>query len=323
MLNVPGHQGFRERTWAELFAGLVLLGGAAILALYWYVQNALEFGNPFFPTTFQIFGQSITSKGANIGQQGTFSWASLFLSLRDLVEVKLFSVSTYTPDLTQMTGWGFFVLCCGLPACICAVISNRAFRIIVGCFLLSLASLFGWVANDPWNLRFALWFAGVFPIGFGMFIDSVAFQPLKSFWIAMATVCLVLDLIGVWGSGYRKADWIANIGHPLSTRTMRRQFGYTEIDLIPHGVTLGYCGDEGSPLYVMIGPEFSHRLVYLPLTNTTELSCIMRTEHIKYFCMCSDQSRQMPGIEEEVRAGHLKQLGRHVFVLPDAQEEGQ
>lgn len=251
------------KTSGWVMSGLFLAG--LTLALYWYVRNLCLFSNPVYPADLRLFGKLLAGDGhGSMWQQGGFSLKSLGATVSDIVTRRIFdNAGPYTPDLNYMTGWGWFAVCVGLPAAAIQCFRNRRFFWVLSMFLLAMALVLAFVASDPWNMRFLLWFPAVFALGWAFLIEDVRDATVRRAALCLATLCLAMNVLSTLNNGLASPeDWRYYRHASVKARVSRSSFDGIG-RAVPAGATVAYFMGPMDPVYVLYGSEMNRRLFWL------------------------------------------------------------
>lgn len=260
-----------------------------ILALtmtgFWYVRNYMLFSNPFHPADFSLFGKLIFGTGHGWGQQGTFNLSSMLSGLNEIFTERIFDrAGRFDPDLGIKAGWGWFCFAVGIPTAFFALFLNRAYSITAICFFLSLASLFGWVSNDPWNMRFTLWFPAIFALGFGCTLSHLRHRFIKEILIGLSLFCCLLNLIGTLDTGNNNRDaWRQWIQTPWYQRSINSEQVSRIQKKVPSAEVIASFICHLDQIYTLSNSNFSRRIHELQVdVRTRDFANAMRNNGIRY-----------------------------------------
>lgn len=307
-----------------------LLATATLLAGYWYVRNALVFGNPFYPAEPRIFGKYFFGGDAEgRARQGVLlSGDALVENMSQLVRHRIFDRGPFTYSLKDMAGWGWLVFCCGGPALLWGLIGSgrrRELRWLALIFGLSLAGLLSSVVPDPWNLRFALWFPAL-PVLAVAAVTSELRDPLSRRALAsVALVCLLLNAVGTLDMG-RLPPWMWQrmASFPVLERStaalglfMGRNY-FDALQTIPPGEPIGYNTNYNGWIYPLYGPDLSHAARYVPIGPQTDVVLAMRQREVRYLFISLPPPGVRLRIDAEVARGRLREVGKELYVTNDA-----
>jgi len=302
-----------------LMAGGFVLAASLFLGTYWYARNYLMFDNPFHPTDFRIFGHLVFGDGHGQGQQGAFKWNSIVLNFQDLIEKKILDRSEpYTADLGGMAGWGWFIFSCGLPASLLALRMRSDYRWLATGFLLSLTCLFGFVAPDPWNLRFASWFPALFVIGYGIVTSHIKTLLLRWSLIFLAIICSLMNFMACISTGYTKPqEWKARAGISVWDRTIVHENVKNDLSMIPAGEKFGYFTRPNAWIYPLYGPDYSRMISYLKLRRDMDIVSKMNNARLRYLLLFEADKEWLEYLDLNVSQGRMKRLTHHLYCLAE------
>ncbi|MCP4656778.1 MAG: hypothetical protein GY856_15300 [bacterium] len=303
-----------------------LVGGAGlVVAGYWFTRNSLVFGNPFHPTDFHLFGHLIFGTGEGQGQQGTISFTSLAQNLEALLREKIFdSAGPYHHSLTDMTGWGWFGFCCGLPALAYGLIARAPVRWLAGGFLVSLVGLLACVSPDPWNMRFALWFPALLALSFVLAVSRLRIRAIRRSFYLLATTCLALNFIGTLDIGFLPPRaWKLMAGLPLAERSAAALGPYfgsrymRALEAIPREEVIGYNVNYNGWIYPLYDADLSRRILFVPIHHDTDVAEAMLQRDLRYLFVSLPPPVARFRIAAAVATGGLKQIGENLYVRQD------
>lgn len=306
-------EGGVSRGWV---AGLVLL--AAVVGGFWYVRNIVTFRNPVYPAELRV-GKHVLARGVpSEGQQGRFALTSLTGSLHALVSRKIYdSEGPYTPDLGNTSGWGWFVFACGIPALGLALLRSAEFRWIAAAFGLSLVLLLGFVSNDPWNMRFALWFPALLVIGFFVSIQCVTVRPVLWGLGCLAVACSLLNFVATLGTGYHRVeDWRTYAATPVWDRklVLSDEMG-AGLWKVRNATVLGYFSSGNAWVYPLYGPDLKRRIRYLPLGHGRDVVRQMKDAGVQTLFLFDVDEGWRKVMDSAAEGGAIRALGRGGYVL--------
>lgn len=315
----------REEQKQIFVSASVILIAAIFLGGYWYVRNYTMFDNPFYPTDFRICGKLYFGDGLRHGgQQGTFKLESISLNFKDLTN-KIFDPATYSADLGGMTGWGWFVFSCGLPAGLLALFLKREIRWLSAGFLLSLACLFGFVTPDPWNMRFATWFPAIFVVSFASITSGLKIKSISWSLISLAIIGSSLNFMGCISTGYAQPqEWRSRAKVSVWDRTTISDTVANAVHkyvlFSPNGDTINYITHGNAMIYQFYGPAFSRRIQYLQLRMDMDILDQMKSK--KAHCLILLEWDQGIGewhklLEQNVELKKMKHVSDFVYCLAD------
>lgn len=288
-----------------------------ILALsmtgFWYVRNYILFSNPFYPTDFSLFGHLVFGTGHGLGQQGTFKLSSIIGSLNETFAERIFDrIGRFDPDLGMKAGWGWFCFAGGIPTALIALFLNRAYCIMAISFFLSLASLFGWVANDPWNMRFTTWFPAIFALGFGCTLLHLRHSFIKDILIGLSLLFCLLNLIGTLDTNdFDRGTWRQWIQTPWDQRSINVEQNARIQKKVPSADAIAYYISHVDQIYTLNNPNFSRQVKALQVdVRTRDFAKAMRDKGLSYLYF--PRLRLPP--DPEWKVPMLKQIKEGTFV---------
>jgi hypothetical protein len=160
--RVPSQE--REKDWVLT----AMLAIAAMAGSYWYLVNAVEHGNPFYPVP---VGKSASSR-ISLGEStvvGGPTPTRMIKSIADLWGRRIWRLDgIHNPMIPNQAGWGIVILAVGIPAAGWMVVRRPAARIPAAAFALSMCSVFLLVEFDTWNGRFVMWLPGLLAAAAGV-----------------------------------------------------------------------------------------------------------------------------------------------------------
>jgi hypothetical protein len=284
-----------RKSWA---VGLAVL--AAAVGGFWYVRNALWYGNPVHP---------VTAGGVQVRMVTLQAGPSLFAlgeNLRALLGSRMDDhQEAYGAMLKNIAGWGWVGFACGIPALIVGAREDvRVRRLALG-FAVSLVSVLLFVASDPYSLRFVLFFPIVLAV-------AVARIEARRFVRIIAVPALLIQ--------FASTTFPSNLP-PAAVAALARQ-GWRERSLAPllgaspPAPAVGLCTDYRNVAYLLYRPDYSTRVVYLGSKDAGEMVADMRRAGLRYvYCAFSETWRE-EDLRLAVERGALRASGRW-HSLPD------
>ncbi len=295
-----------------------------LLATYWYLRNLAVHGNPFYPTSFQLFGRSITGVGGNADQLGTVSGTAFFLNFKILLTEKIFdSLDEFTVSLNGITGWGWFVFAIGLPLLAYGVARDHRVRWLAAGALVSLGCLFATVSPDPWNMRFALWLPAFPAITYVLMVPTLRIAAVRWAFHALATLCLALNFAGSLDTGrFSPAVWRSMAELPVLERSTA-SLGYLiggsyggALSAVPPGETLGYNVGSNGWIYPLYGADFRQRICFVRIVNA-DVKEEMKRCGVRLLFVSRTFPHEMPPVEDELQRNGLAKIREGLFYLQD------
>jgi hypothetical protein len=170
---------------------------AVFVGTYWYMVNAYEFYNPFYPIPVGRGGKVKATPG--VGQTVTFPMPREMLrNMRDIFGPRL--LQTGKPidyNLGGSNGWGWTATLLGIPALAWVLLRRPGWRLPASCFAVSVCATLMLVEHDVWNARFVMWLPALFACGLGV---CVLEAPQQDGWRMMGMLwgAAVLILATWW-----------------------------------------------------------------------------------------------------------------------------
>jgi len=303
---------------------ILLLASSLFIGLYWYARNFAVFDNPFHPTDFRIGDHLIFGTGDAVqfgpGQRGSASLTVMWENLRLFIKERIFDKSgEYSSHLSNMSGWGWFSFSCGIPALAYALVFVRQLRILIILFILSLISLFTFITNDPWYMRFTLWFPIVFALSFACLISNLSYKWLRGIFMSLGILCALLNWIAVLNVGEISVDDFKRMMNlsPLHRSTAELTNHYEgafkkALQIIPKDEVTGFCFPNNGWAYPLYDSDYSRHLVYVPIEDTG-FTRYMRDQGIHYLFIERITPEQTALIQKAVEEGSLTKIEEFLF----------
>jgi hypothetical protein len=259
---------------------IVLLSGALILGLYWYVRNLYLEGNPFYPIE--------VSKGEGLSletsQGQALSFRRLSENIRDFVGK--FGDKNYAiiPSLPNTTGWGWFSYGLGMISLVWAFIRHRKLRILFLAFGISLATLFMSSPLTPFNMRYATWFPALLSLTFAIFFESIPHRMKleRGAFAIIFSLCLALNILMTLNyNRITSVHFSRMLSEPVMSRDAVKLHldlpAYYEnaLELVPRTETLGFNVHGNGFVYPLYRADFSQRLAFIPFYTSVAEGCEM------------------------------------------------
>ena len=305
----PGR--FSAGAWALVLA-------AVALGSYWYFRNWFRFGSPLYPV---VLGES-SEDGI---QSGAFSLSSLRAALAMLASGGLLDGGPVIANLWKMTGWGWFAVCCGIPASAAAALFSSRYRTLLAAFLFSAATVLGTVVPDSSCLRFLLFFPPVLCIGFFVFLETA--HPPAALRAAFAALA-AWTLLFCGGSALTNAgglDWRRLRAHPRSTFSNLRALSLRLMRKIPEDAPAAACLWREDPLYLLYGPRFTRRIETLETLGEGEGVADWLDSHGVRHLFFPRWEEWNPAVGDALRrdlaSGRIEHVGMGIFVRKDDEPE--
>lgn len=262
---------------------------------YWYGRNAVLYGNPIHPMTARGFvqedGQVIQQTGPRLDSFGA--------NLRRLIDSRAADrLQPYTPTFTFTTGWGPVAFACGLPALLVGLRRDRELRRLAAGFGVGLAGVLLCVSSDPWFGRFILFMPALLAVAVARW--AADFELVRP----VAAAAAVFQFVATLGP----IDPPANEAAFLARQPWRERSAAPAMlsGLPPRGEPVAALQGGGRFGYLLYGPDFSRKVVYVRSASCDEIVTRMKAEG----------ARMIYGPASRLRAcvdhGHLRQ-GRGPF----------
>jgi hypothetical protein len=276
--------------WAV--AALALIVGAV-----WYVRNAVRFGNPFYPVGTAAFDYGNVKQLEHPGPQ----WSKLRSNLSDFVDTRILDQrKAVNGMLEHVAGWGVVPVAFGLIGLLAACRASGKWRFVAGAFVLSFVSVLTLSENDPWVLRFVLFFPALLSIAAAALVSEIR--------------GLLLPLVALCGMTIGGTVYTDDL--PRAALEKAAQRGWRERSFAPELMPqvryrrVACYGDLASMSYLLYGPDLSREVVYLRPTSPADLLDSM--ERLKLPALYAMTLRERSGwgelLRECVRAGRLKHI---------------
>ncbi len=277
---------------AKVLASLSLVAGA-----FWYVRNALWFGNPIHPVgTRGLSGPHPIQFGANP--------SSLFANIQDLFDYKIYDVSVpYGAFTIDMAGWGAVVFAVGGAALVLFLRADPAFRRLALSMTVSLVAVLTLVKRDPWCLRFVLFFPAVLAISTAWLAErsrAAAFLASAAVIFQVAGTCLPREMPLPLFREF--------VGQPWRERSMAKTAG---VD-VP-GNRIGYYVDNRNLAYLLYRADFTREVVYLRGKTADELLEELDRRQVATLYASAASLEHAGVLEEARRRGRLRKLGNRIY----------
>lgn len=324
----------RGKSWRAWFGGRsppvgltgALVAVALLLAGYWFLRNALVFGNPFYPAEPRIFGSYLfgTDPQGWERQGVLFSFDALVKNLRAFVGRKIFDTVYFHFSLTDMTGWGWFAFVCGWPALVYGLLDSAAVRWLAGSFFLSFLTLLACVVPDPWNMRFAQWFPALFAVSFLVVMRNLKVAAVRKGYCTLALACLLLNFVGTLDIGrLSPSTWLRMARLPVAERSAAALglfFGrsyYDALRTVPKGEAIGYDTNYNGWVYPLYDADLSRTVRYVPIGAGTDVVKAMRERGVRYLFTALPPPEARARIDRAVAVGALRQIGEGLYVIAE------
>lgn len=293
-----------------------------LASVYWYLINALEFGNPIYPAGIEIAGWRPFNEAAGVmlvrdlyaGHQTGFSASSLGLNVSEFLQYRLYDAfSPYSHESLKQVGWGWCGMAIGMPALILVVrrgmIPAKVLFAFVASFLLTLGTL----KMDVWNMRFVAWCAALPCMAVPIVLPSIGPVARRGV-LYLLLFGTAMNLVGITSidrlvpNNYRKS-----IAGSWDTRNYTAfGSGGAFLNEPRRGEPVLFMG-VAYPLYALYGSDFHRRVI--PLASSVDLEHAMDQSGARYLIL----GTIMPPCERRridlyVEAGYLVKMDEYCYV---------
>jgi hypothetical protein len=300
-----------------VLAGLALAGVA--LGSYWYVRNVFLFSNPVYPADLRLFGKLLAGDGHGaMWQQGTFSGQSLAKTVISIFTRRICdNEGPYTPDLINMTGWGWFAVCAGLPAILIQAVRRRRCMWVLAAFALAGALVLACVASDPWNMRYLQWAPAVFVLGWALLVEDLRDPVIRGAAMCFGVMCLFMNVVATMSNGVVSPnDWRHFRRMPVGERAARSCFdGISRA--VPAGATVAHFLGPNDPVYVLHASDMNRRVRWLRIAKPGDsFHEAMLKSGYTYLAIDANQTADRDWLDpfrRELREGLFRHLGGQCY----------
>jgi hypothetical protein len=283
---------------AEAFS-LAVLG--LVLGTCWYARNWIWFGSPFYP-----LGSASDPKMVQFGA----SLSSLWANLASLVGARVYDNATlYGPNDDYMAGWGAAPFAIGVMALLWIQRSDPRMRALALAFVVSLLSTLAFSRNDPWHLKYALFFPALPCVATALLSERV--EGIK--WLAGGT--LGFAILGTCLSYDLRAEHLRVLAaQPWRERTAAR-LAYGQVTREVPENTVGYFGGPLGATYLLYRPDFSRRVVYLRARTASTLVEEAHATGVRWVFAPDPTAEQARILDDSTARGWMKLDSGRFFVL--------
>ncbi len=288
----------RGASWTFAVAGVAI--GA-----FWYVRNALWFGSPIYP----VGTRGLAGEDGTLKIQFGPSPANAVRNVLDVLQTRVYDDFTpYGPLLIRISGWGAVGFACGLLALPVLLRADGPFRRVALAFGVSFLSILTLVHPDPWFMRFVLFFTALLAIAAVKFLET--HRPA----IGIVAAALVFQFLAT----FVPADLVWKDARALAALPWReRSAAVTKGTTIPPADSVAYFIAEPQinrgESYVLYGPDFSRRVVYLRGKTASEIRGELEREKPRLLYRCEGTPVDAPLFKECLRQGFLKDAGNRYY----------
>ena len=294
-------------------AAMAVAVAAAFLGGFWYVRNAVLFGNPLYPV---VMGTE-TEDGI---QSGAFSLQSLRAALSMLlVEGGILDGRHVIPNLYRMTGWGWTAVCCGIPCSVWMAFRSRRFAWLLAGQVVAVCVVLSMVRPDFSCLRFLLWVPAILCIG----AVGAAARPgglPRPVGLALAGILAWTSLCNM-ASGLGNAtgtDWAKQLAAPGRRQGRNASIQARLAHYVPPGEDIAVFMYREGFLYLVYGPSFSHGVYNIEAADEPVDFARALDEAGLRFLFFEEYPRRYPAavasLREQLADGRMTDLGVGLFV---------
>jgi hypothetical protein len=284
-----------------LWTKATLAVGLAALAVgsSWYVRNAIVFGNPIHP-----MGRSgIVVHQGHVAQRFGPSLAGLTENLYRALDSRIYDhLGPPDPELTSISGWGCGALAVGLVPLFLALRNERRMRWLAGAYALSLVCVCALIVPDPWNMRYVLFFPGLFALAAAKLAGSL--RPAAT----LAWVAIAVQFVSTMIPGKFPVNGVSD----LAAQSWRER-GFYKYPILDGVEEVGFLEnpDDEVKCYSLYRPDFSRRVVFLRAQSAEGLTDAMRREKLTLLYSPTLHRLTQQCVEE----GRLTRIGAGLFKL--------
>jgi hypothetical protein len=280
----------------------------AVLALaigsVWYLRNTVVFGNPIYPagTDALVFGEK-----KQLDRLGP-SPSKFARNLSDLLDRRILDNRNAVNGMVEnIAGWGVGAFAFGLVGLLAACRTSRPWGILAAGFSVSLVSILALSDNDPWVMRFILFFPAIL---------SVAAAHLTTEIRGLMMPLVVLTGLNLVGTVFTEDLPMEACRRVTESNWKDRSLASEWIPDVPFK-RVGCYGDISSMAYLLYGPDLSRTVYYLRPSTADELIRSMQDRQLSALYATSKYDRNGWGarLDECVRSGRLRQLQGPWYVL--------
>jgi hypothetical protein len=287
--------------------GVALLGFA--LGAFWYVRNAVWYGNPIHP----VGAKGLVASTGELKIQFGPSPSSALKNVLDLLQSRVYDdFMAYGPLLNHISGWGALAFACGLLALILVLRADDHghVRKVALAFGVSLASVLLLVNHDPWYMRFVLFFPALLSIATAKLIETC--RPT----LAIAGTALFFQFLAT----FVPADLQWKNVSALARQSWRERSAATLVGGVPPSDSVAYFIIEPihnrGESYFLYGPDYSHRVVYLRGSTAQQIREELERGKARVLYRSKETDAKAPLFQDCLRGGFLKPLdGRFYEVV--------
>jgi hypothetical protein len=274
----------------------IVSAGAMLVGSFWYVRNAIFFGNPIHP----MGGSGMSSIAGLPLQRFGPSFGSLVDNVRSLLDLRVYDhLAPPSASHLAISNWGVMSFAVGFPALIYLARSEDRLRRLAVSFLVSLVCVWSLVVFDLFSARFVLFVPLVPALAAARLIERHRiFLPIAALALVFqfATTFLPAEISREAASRMARQSWRERTASPLPIEASA-------------GRPIGYLSDYSGTPYWLYGPGFSTPVVTLRSNTLEGLTGELKEHRIRviYLGELGDSKRRM--MRDDERNGVLRSLG--------------
>jgi hypothetical protein len=234
------------------------------------------------------------------------SLGSLAANLRELVTNLVGDHQAgFTAICFGTAGWGIVAFAIGILALLQQLRDDPPVRPVAAAFLISLVTVLLMVKPDAWFARFVLFFPAILCVAAARLAESA--RPLA---ILLALACVYQFAGSLLPQERPASQFLAMMKQPWRERSAAAMY---DMPLTPEPIAV--YATLRSPIYLLYGPDFSRRVVYLRLSGPDALVPELERRSLRraYVHLLR---RPTYDLEDLVRRGRLRRLNERFFELP-------
>jgi hypothetical protein len=320
--------GFLNKRKVEKWALLIIFAAGLFMGGYWNVRNWALKGNPFYPYGVEIGNANVLPEGDRTAR---LNLSRLEGNLASLVAKFGDAKQPITPDLPYTTGWGWFVYGIGVPALLWGLLRKRKMRALAGAFAVALLAIFLSDRPSPWNLRYVIWFPGLFSLAFAEWSDTFIRSGgrLTAAAMFLTGLTVALNFAMTLNYGIVRPEQFQQM---LERSVWDRQSATLKVNMpaeyenalvyVPKDALLGYNVGSNGFIYPLYRADFSQRIVYVPFSpedSCAQIVKAMASRGTRYLFVAREQTADanintLRACSETSGSG-LRQRARGLYVI--------
>jgi hypothetical protein len=268
---------------------LALAGVGVVLGAFWYVRNALWYGNPIHP----MEAGGVLGPTGRPSQQLGPSLDAFAQNVRCLLDIRIADRGApYGSMLDGIAGWGPAAVACGLPALVLALRDDPRWRRLALSFAISMASVFLLVSLDRWYLRFALFVPALLGLAAARLTETMKTA------LPICAAALLLE----FGGTFIPKEMADRPRLPSALKLAR-------------GEPVACFGDTEGLAYLLYEADYSRPLIYLRAGSALELIERARASPARVTLATPVLRRDWEILQQAVASGALRPLDRPFFLV--------